>query len=260
MKLFKWIPCILLFSCIDVITQTTFYNSLYFKGGSWIETAIMDSMKTSENANDFTLQFWVSGSDLAATDGPALFSLIDLQDSIKLALYRDSNNPSTITAEVNSVREDITLTELNWSDADEFYLISLLFSDNLGVKGYVDSTIFLNKTSVNVTVGDAQLMFGAKANKERTILENFWYGYIDEIRLWNTRLADSTIKFQALHPDKLGDYYRHTYHDSLIGLWRFNLSEATTTIRDESESEHIHDGIIYTLPNYSIELSEKGAQ
>ena len=50
-----------------------------------------------------------------------------------------------------------------------------------------------------------------------------------------------------------------TYLDSLIGIWRFNLSELTATIEDESGYDH--DAIIYTYDrNYSIELSEKGIQ
>ena len=30
-----------------------------------------------DDSNDYTLQFWVAGSDVYASDGPALFSLID---------------------------------------------------------------------------------------------------------------------------------------------------------------------------------------
>ena len=106
------------------------------------------------------------------------------------------------------------------------------------------------------------------ANKERTILENFWYGYIDEVRLWNTLLADSTIKFQSKHPDKIGENYRYTdengieidtYLDSLIGIWRLNFEEANSVIEDDSR--YNNDGIIYSISKeYSVELSEKGAQ
>ena len=273
MKIFKWFILILFFSCIDVITQTSFYyHSLYFQGGSWMEIAIMDSMKIGTDSNDYTLQFWVSGVEVDTNEAPAFFSLIDPKDNIKLALFRDPHEPSSINTVVNSDLIDTIMNELDgndsldWNDEDKFYLISILFSDSLGLKGYVDSTIFL-ETNDSVIVGDAILMVGTKANEERTILENFWYGYMNEIRLWNTWLSDSTIQFQVAHPDKFSEFYRYTdadgekimtYLDSLIGLWRFNLSEATPTIKDESK--HGHDGTIYTLPHYSIELSEKGIQ
>ena len=66
MKLFKYLPFILFFSCIDMITQTTIYNSLYFEGGAYIEIDTIDNMKL--DSNDFTLQFWVSGSDVHADE------------------------------------------------------------------------------------------------------------------------------------------------------------------------------------------------
>ena len=265
MKTFKWFILILFFSCIDVITQTSFYHSLYFQGGSWMEIAIMDSMKIGTDSNDYTLQFWVSGIEVDTNEAPAFFSLIDPIDNIKLAVFRDPHEPSSINTVVNSALINTTVNELDWHDSNEFYLISILFSDNLGLKGYVNSTIFLNTTDL-VIVADTKLMVGTKANEERTILENFWYGYMNEIRLWNTWLSDSTIQFQVAHPDKFSEYYRYTvdgieidtFLDSLIGLWRFNLSEATPTIKDESK--HGHDGTIYTLPHYSIELSEKSIQ
>ena len=273
MKIYKWLILILFFSCIDVITQTSFYyHSLYFQGGSWMEIAIMDSMKIGTNSNDYTLQFWVSGVEVDTNEAPAFFSLIDPQDNIKLALFRDPHEPSSINTVVNSDLIDTIMNELDgndsldWNDEDEFYLISILFSDNLGLKGYVNSTIFLNTTDL-VIVADTKLMVGTKANEERTILENFWYGYMNEIRLWNTWLSDSTIQFQAAHPDKFSEFYRYTvdgididtYLDSLIGIWRFNLSELSATIVDESG--YGHNGTLYTFDsNYSIELSERGAQ
>ena len=271
MKIYKWLILILFFSCIDIITETSFYNSLYFQGGSWMEIAIMDSMKMGEANNDYTLQFWVSGIEVDTNEAPAFFSLIDPKDNIKLALFRDPHEPSSINTVVNSTLINTMINTLDgtdtldWHDSNEFYLISILFSDNLGLKGYVDSTIFLNTNDL-VIVGDTKLMVGTKANEARTILENFWYGYMNEIRLWNTWLSDSTIRFQAAHPDKFSEFYRYTvdgggidtYLDSLIGIWRFNLSEATATIIDESG--HGHNGTIYTLEGYSIELSKKYIQ
>ena len=233
-----------------------------------MEIAKMDSMKMGETNNDYTLQFWVSGVEVDTNEAPAFFSLIDPKDNIKLALFRDPHEPSSINTVVNSALINATMNELDWHDSNEFYLISILFSDSLGLKGYVDSTIFLDEANHLVKVGDTKLMIGTKANEERTILENFWHGYMNEIRLWNTWLSDSTIQFQVAHPDKFSEFYRYTdadgekimtYLDSLIGIWRFNLSELTATIADESG--YGHDGIIYTYDrNYSIELSEKGIQ
>ena len=255
MRLLKLLPILFLFSCIDLIIQEEIYNSLYFSGGSWIEFAEIDSMKLE--SNDFTIQFWVSGGDVDTNEAPAMFSLIDPYDNITLALLRDVNQKNSITTIINSVIGKQEYSGLDWSDSDNFYLISILFSDSKGIKLYIDSTqIFSSESLIDVVVN--MLNIGAIVNKTRTIRENFWYGYIDEVHLWNTRLADSTISFQSIHSEKLGDYYRYSYYDSLIGLWRFNLATPNTTIEDESDFNN--DGIIYTLEGYSVELSEKGAQ
>ena len=129
---------------------------------------------------------------------------------------------------------------------------------------YIDSTSEDLNGNINLT--GEKLIISALANKEQTILENFWYGYIDEIRLWNTLLSDSTIKFQSEHPDKLSENYRYTingkeintYLDSLIGIWRLNFEEPHSVIEDDSG--YNNDGIIYTLKGYTVELSNKGVQ
>ena len=255
MKIVKLLPFLFLFSCIDLIIQEEKINSLYFKGGSWIEFGKLDSMKLE--SNDFTLQFWVSGGEVDTNEAPAIFSIIDSTDRITLALLRDANQSNILTTIINSNVTPSEFSWLDWSEADNFYLISILFSDSKGIKLYIDSTkIFSDEKFIDV-VGN-MLNIGAIVNKTRTVRENFWYGYIDEVRLWNTRLADSTISFQSIHSEKLGDYYRYSYYDSLIGLWRFNLVTPNTTIEDESDFNN--DGIIYTLEGYSVELSEKGAQ
>ena len=138
MKLWKYIPIVIFLSCIDLITQKTLYNSLYFQGGSWIEIAPLDSMKMDTGTNDFTLQFWVSGGEVDTNEAPALFSLIDSQDSIKLALFRDKGNTNSLNTIINSeVLPPLEYYNLDWPNSDNFYLISLLFSDTLNIKIYV---------------------------------------------------------------------------------------------------------------------------
>ena len=267
MKLWKYIPIVIFLSCIDLITQKTLYNSLYFQGGSWIEIAPLDSMKMATTANDFTLQFWVSGGEVDTNKAPALFSIVDSTDKTILALLRDINKQDKITTVINTKVINSYVNGLEWSDPENFYLISILFSDNSNVKIYVDSNAVSIDVEDKINLAGEILVVGARANEKRTLLENFWYGYIDEIRLWNTILTDSTIKFQSGHPDKLGDNYRHTdgngneistYLDSLIGIWRLNFEEPLTLIKDDSR--YNNDGIIYTKAGYSVELSEKGAQ
>lgn len=231
------------------------FNSLYFKGGSWIEFAKLDSMKLE--SNDFTIQFWISGGEVDTNEAPTIFSIVDPTNEISLAVLRDANQANSITTIINSSVNKEEFNWLDWSDPDNFYLFSLLFSDSKGLKIFIDSINVMNG-EVFIDVEGSKLNFGAIVNNDRTIRENFWYGYIDEIRLWNTHLADSSIIFQYNQPHKLGDYYRYPYHDSLIGLWRFNLDKPVSIIEDESDFEN--DATIYSLSGYSVQLSEKGVK
>ena len=263
-KILQLLPLLFLLSCIDLMIQDVKYNSLHFTGGSWIEFAEIDSMKLE--SNDFTIQFWVSGGEVDTNEAPAMFSIIDPNNNTTLAIFRDVNQKNSITTIINSEVGKQEYSGLDWSDSDKFYLFSFNFSDTQGLNIYINDSKILSSGSL-LDVKGSTLNVGAKANKDRTILENFWYGYIDEIRLWNTILTDSTIKFQSEHPDKLGDNYRYTdgngneistYLDSLIGIWRLNFEEPLTIIEDDSR--YNNDGIIYTKAGYSVELSEKGAQ
>ena len=264
MRLLKLLPILFLFSCIDLIIQEEIYNSLYFTGGSWIEFAEIDSMKLE--SNKFTIQLWVSGGEVNTNEAPAMFSIIDPNNNTTLAIFRDVNQKNSITTIINSEVGKQEYSGLDWSDSDNFYLFSFNFSDTKGLNIYINDYKILNSGSL-LEVKGSTLNVGAIVNEDRTILENFWHGYIDEIRLWNTILTDSTIKFQSEHPDKLGDNYRYTdgngneistYLDSLIGIWRLNFEEPLTIIEDDSE--HDNDGNIYSLSGFSVELSEKGAK
>ena len=266
MKTFKYIPILLFFACIDMfIDQDIHYDSLYFSGGAWIEVAKMDSMKLSNESNDFTIQFWVAGSNVYSNDGPSLFSLIDAQDNVKLALFRDSGDSTSLTIIANNQPTKINTDILNWHNSNQFYLISLLFSDTAGIKGYINDSLF--NINGSVKVNETKLMLGIKGNESGSIREKFWYGYFDEIRLWNTLLADSTIKYQYQYPNKLGEYYRYTengnkintYLDSLIGIWRFNLTNPTIYIEDGSGYNNY--GTIYTLSsNFTVKLSDNSVK
>ena len=110
MRLLKFLPLLLMVSCIDLITQKTVYNSLYFKGGSWIEMARIDSMKLE--SNDFTLQFWVSGGEVDINEAPALFSIIDSTDNQKKGQKFSWTFRGPLPYDYDSVLTQPTLTAL----------------------------------------------------------------------------------------------------------------------------------------------------
>tara|TARA_Y100001968_G_C19412434_1_gene747076 strand:- start:188 stop:994 length:807 start_codon:yes stop_codon:yes gene_type:complete len=268
MKIYMLLLILLLTSCIDLIVQEINYNSLFFSGGSWIELQKMNSMSIDPSADKFSLQFWISGGEVDTNEAPALFSLITSSGNIILSLLRDPNVSNRITTIINSQVDYIDVNNIDFSDEDNFYLISLIFSNNSNVKVYIDSTKIISSDQNNlINFDDEMLIVGAIANEQRTIIENFWYGYIDEIRLWNTHLSDSVITYHTKYANKLGDHYRYTdingneipsYLDSLIGIWRLNFTQPQIIANDDSGFNN--NGSIYTLSGYSIELSKKGAE
>ena len=167
--------------------QENDYNSLYFQGGSWIEFPTFENMKMGPSANDFTLQFWISGGEFDLNDAPAIFSIVDSENKTKLASSRDKANDNAINTIANhhtAINNEIN--ELDWTNSDKFYLISFLFSADSALMIYINNNKIdpLGGNPEVIDVGNASLMFGTLANKEYNVLENFWYGYIDEIRFW----------------------------------------------------------------------------
>ena len=115
-------------------------------------------------------------------------------------------------------------------------------------------------------------IIGGKVNTDHTYRDSFWYGCIDEIRLWNIALADSIIEYHSDYPYKLSFESDNETYDGFLGhlsgLWRFYTTEETySTVPNEacSSIERIYndnpcstdsEAIIYTFGS-NIEFSEK---
>lgn len=168
-------------------------------------------------------------------------------------------------------------------------------SDNTTIKVFINDIEAFVSDPINLDIGDNNLIIGGRVNTAQTYAENFWMGLIDEIRLWDYPLILDEITFHMNNPSKLnvssgcsdtqytnlvsceevGEVWSGTYSDdrlnNLVGLWRFNYSSAQYNISDEScqelnldsgvsdnsECENIN-GIIYTLPGYSVQFSKLG--
>ena len=260
MRIYKLLLLLLSLSCIDLITQEPQYNSLYFSGGSWIDLKQMSSMKMDPTTNDFSLQFWISGGEVNTNEAPALFSLTDESGFIILSLLRDPNVHNRLTTVINSQVNSEDINNIDFSNAGNFYLISLIFSNNSYVKVYIDSTLV--ETNINNTINfdSEMLIVGAIANEQRTTLENFWYGHIDEMRLWNTALTSEIITLHNEYRYNVSSSYDDEYLQHLIGLWDFKLNtvgENPTNIWQDINNHEFYT-ILYTIESMSNELSVIG--
>ncbi len=78
--------------------------------------------------------------------------------------------------------------------------------------------------NIDLDVADSDALIGADwdLSNDPSTLSNFWYGAIDEVRLWTTVLPAGEMDFRYRNPDKLTKNYSPTGLDPLLGLWRFN--------------------------------------
>ena len=169
-------------------------------------------------------------------------------------------------------------------------------SGNTTIKVFINDTEAFQSNPVNFNISDNNLIIGGRVNTSQTYAENFWMGLIDEIRLWNYPLNIDEITFHMNNPEKLnvssgcsntqyttltlcegaGETWSGIYSDdrlsNLVGLWRFNYNSPQYNIIDESckelnldsgvsddnaDCENIN-GVIYTLPGYSVQFSRQG--
>lgn len=168
-------------------------------------------------------------------------------------------------------------------------------SGNTTIKLFINDVEAFESDPVSLNIGDNNLIIGGRVNTNQTYAENFWMGLIDEIRLWNLPLTIDEVTFHMNNPTKLnvssgcsdtqyttltlceqaGEVWSGIYSDdrlnNLVGLWRFNYNSPQYNIIDESckelnldsgvsddnDCENIN-GIIYTLPGYSVQFSRLG--
>ena len=285
-KIFPFI-LILFFSCTNLLINKTEYHSIELNGSSWIQV----KQGSNYNENNFTIQSWFSGSNnTEVTSTQTIFSMLNESGDILIGIFKDPvytnklniwiDNENTATIEVSD--------EL--SNIDSFNLISIRsdISDNEDNAGLILIDIFINKTKIfseetSLTTEKLQnidFIIGGKVSSNPNITyqgqnrDSFWYGCIDEIRLWNIALADSIIQFHNDYPDKLSleadnDTY-DTYLGQLSGLWRFYVvddevystvpNDACTSIErlyNDNPCSTDSEAIIWTRSDDTVEFSVK---
>ena len=278
------------FRCSEILINDDSYNSIYLKGGGWIQYQAEDLDLLN---NNFSLEMWVSGADSDSDDSSMLVSILNNNNEIIFGLSRDISVDDVINLYIdNQMVQSIQNDDIDWSSGS-FNLITIS-SDNDVIKIHINKEE-VHSVNYDLQIGTSDFIVGARVNDSQTIASNFWYGYIDEIRLWGKALSDDEIAFHIDNPTKLVSFYgcdnseltnitdcqeaggvwSGGYGDDFLtnlkGLWRFNYNSPQLTIEDEScrqlnldlgvsgssDCQYIN-GTIYTLPNYTVEFSKTG--
>ena len=76
----------LLTSCIDIITEEEFYESIYLQNSGWFE--FYENTPGSDlNVNqNYTVQLWFSGTQLSDLEAPCILNIND--PDMNLSIYR----------------------------------------------------------------------------------------------------------------------------------------------------------------------------
>ena len=285
-KIFPFI-LILFFSCTNLLINKTEYHSIELNGSSWIQV----KQGSNYNENNFTIQSWFSGSNnTEVTSTQTIFSMLNESGDILIGIFKDPVYTNKLNIWIDN--ENTTTIEVSdeLSNIDSFNLISIRsdISDNEDNAGLILIDIFINKTKIfseetSLTTEKLQnidFIIGGKVSSNPNITyqgqnrDSFWYGCIDEIRLWNIALADSIIQFHNDYPDKLSleadnDTY-DTYLGQLSGLWRFYVvddevystvpNDACTSIErlyNDNPCSTDSEAIIWTRSDDTVEFSVK---
>ena len=284
------------YSCTDLLINNEHkYNSIRLKGGGWIEFQSVDVANILNG--DFSFQVWISADSESSNEAKALLCILDNTNSIHFALYRNTSNNNSVDLYLDGVlTQTISNDAIDWSSPG-FDLFTITSNSQTNkIKIYINDDIdnvYVTDFDFNVT---EKLAIGARVDDSQTNANNFWYGYIEEMRLWSSVLTSEKVTFHSNNPTKLvsgngcsdsnftteddcennnGEWSSGTYLDDTIntlsGLWRFNYDNPITTISDEGCQElnlgngasgdigcSNINGSAYTLPGYKIEFSNFG--
>ena len=245
---------LLFVSCIDLITEEEYYESIHLKQSGWLEFYQNNIGENIQLEDNFSFQIWFSGQELIELNAPCLLTINDEQWSLNI--FRNPNINNLISIYLNQeLSEEIEIENIDLDNENNFYLLSLTIENQLLTIYFNESQIFQN--AIN-NINAPKLIVGA--NNSNDSLSNLWYGYIDEIRLWNQSLPDSIINFHNQYKHKVSSSYTDEYLENLIGLWDFRINtegEDPSNIFQDINNNNTFS-IIYNLGLSSSELSENG--
>lgn len=211
---------LLFYSCIDVIIHEEFYESVHLQRSGWFEFYENDENEKLQFSSDSAIQIWFSGEEESWEVAPCILNIQG--ENNQLSVFRSLNANNQMTVYLNgALLQTIDRNSINFDDETTFYLLSAVMNNNqiilyLNHTRLMDEPIPWDDTNYSYQVG-------ATFNENNNVT-NLWYGYIDEIRLWNTPLTQDIICFHYQYPYKVSSSYNEEYLEHLIGLWNFKIN------------------------------------
>ena len=102
-------------SCIDLITEEEYYESIHLKQSGWLEFYQDNIGEDIQIADNFSFQIWFSGQELIELDAPCLLTFNDEEWSLNL--YRNPNINNLISIYLNQeLSGEIEIENINLYD------------------------------------------------------------------------------------------------------------------------------------------------
>jgi len=232
------------YSCIDIIIDEEFYESVYLNKSGWFEfykDNQNEKLQFETNSNS-SIQIWFSGQEQPWEIAPCILNIEG--ENNRLSVYRTLNTHNQITIYLNNeLLETIELESINFDDETNFYLLSSVI-ENGQITLYFNNLTLLENP---VEWDDSHYSYQVGTSfDENNFVVNLWYGYIDEIRLWYAPLNQEIINFHYEYPYKVSSSYNEELLEYLIGLWDFKIN----TLGEDDPSyifQDINEHEIYTI-------------
>ena len=209
----------LLYSCIDIIIDEEFYESIHLQRSGWFEfyeDNQNEKLQFEIDANS-SIQIWFSGQEQLWEISPCILNIEG--ENNNLSIYRTLNTNNEVAIYLNDAllqTVELELTDVN--DETKFYLLSAVMNNGQFLL-YFNNTALLDEP-VEWDGPYYSYQIGASFNEEEHVT-NLWYGYIDEIRLWNTALTSDIITLHNEYKYNVSSSYDDPYLDYLIGSYVF---------------------------------------
>ena len=176
-------------------------------------------------------------------------------DSDNLTLYKSPSIENNLMIYFNNIFQEAEIDGLNLNNQTEFHLLSVI-QDSASVKIYIDDILIFNQ---DTTIIIDHITVGGVLNPNNQV-SHLWFGYIDEMRLWNTALTPEVITLHNEYPYKVSSSYEDEYLNNLMGLWEFKINTTGETPSNIWQDINNHDfySILYTLESMSNEFSMIG--
>ena len=192
----------------------------------------------------FSIEIRAAGDSLPAGEAglATLFMIGDAQDETEIGIFRSALQPDRILVIMGNdwVRDSdgsisLAVPGCNW-DNDKVFTHIVLTYDGATATVYGNGELLaVSNMSLDLEVSDSAALIGANwgVTNDISTLSNFWYGRVDEVRLWDIVLPLSEMQFRYQNPDKLTRRYSDGGLDPIIGLWRFNEEGASGDVEPD---------------------------